>query len=239
MSDTELVILDLDDTLCDYASAKTRALEQAMAPFASSETERAQMIGRYLELEPALFRKFANGDLDLADYRRQRFQQVLSKRESEDRIDAANARYMAGANAGINLFPDAQPLLHALAGRGLNVAILTNGPSGGQRVKLRATGLDHLVETVFISEETGFSKPDRAAFLNVANRFSVAPAACLMVGDDFGNDIEPARKLGMRGLHLVRNGVSEGEHIVSLAEVVSHLDESRCISGVREKADRQ
>jgi len=215
----ELVILDLDDTLCDYASAKARALADAARVLATPNDPAEDIVKRYLKYEPALFKRFAGGGLDIADYRWLRFRQAVSGKASDDLIDAANGAYMAGTNLGVRLFADAQPLLHDLRRRGLGVAILTNGPGDGQRAKLQVTGLDTLVTAIFISAETGFAKPDRQAFLNVADSFSLPISACLMVGDDFGNDIEPARKMGMTALHLVRGNPTVSGQIGTLSEV--------------------
>ncbi len=224
MPQIELVILDLDDTLCDYASAKAHALADAARVLATPNNPAEDIVRRYLKYEPALFKQFAGGGLDIADYRRLRFRQSVSGKASDEVIDAANAAYMEGANLGVRLFPDALPLLQDLMRRGLGIAILTNGPSDGQRTKLKVTGLDVLVQAIFISAETGFSKPDRQAFMNVVDSFSAPMSACLMVGDDFGNDIEPARKMGMAALHLVRGAPLATGRISALSEVVSFLE---------------
>jgi len=44
-----------------------------------------------------------------------------------------------------------------------------------------------------------------------------------MVGDDFGNDIAPARKMGMKALHLVRGESAVSGQIATLSEVLGFL----------------
>jgi len=219
----ELVVFDLDDTLCDYAGAKKRALAEAVALLGVADDAAERVISRFVEKEPALFRSMAAGEIGREAYRRERFRQALLAPVPDERIEAANSAYMAGANRGVRLYPEALPVLQALAARNLHLAIPTNGPSDGQRDKLAATGLDRIVPNVFISEEKGIAKPERGAFLGVLTAFGVAPQMALMVGDDLKNDIEPARRLGMTALHLVRGGGTGGGRIGSLEAVIDHV----------------
>ena len=219
----ELVVFDLDDTLCDYAGARKRALAEAVALLGVAGAVAERVMARFVEKEPALFRSMAAGEIGREAYRRERFRQALLSPVPDDRIEAANSAYMAGANRGVRLYPDALPVLQALAARDVHLAILTNGPSDGQRDKLAATGLDRLVPDIFISEEKGIAKPERGAFAGVLNTFGVAPQKALMVGDDVKNDIEPARRLGMTALHLVRGGGNGGGRIGSLDAVLDHV----------------
>ena len=76
--------------------------------------------------------------------------------------------------------------------------MLTNGPSEIQRRKLRATGVDELVDAICISEELGVAKPDVRAFDHAAAAVGVAPADAAMVGDSLPNDVLGALAAGLR-----------------------------------------
>lgn len=77
-----------------------------------------------------------------------------------------------------------------------HIAILTNGKSVEQRTKIRNFGFDGLFP-FYISEETGFAKPDIKAFENLLAQENFKPAETLMIGDLPAHDIHPAKKLGL------------------------------------------
>jgi putative hydrolase of the HAD superfamily len=210
LTDIKVVIFDLDDTLCDYEGAKFGGLSAAAELLATGEETAAAIAQRYRAIEPDLFRQYLRKELSLADYREQRFARGVVARRDPDLLRAANSAYMAIANGPIALFEDALRTVAGVGDRGLVAAILSNGPTDGQRAKLAMTGLAKVFDHVFISEELGLAKPDPQAFLAVAQRLGVAPAECLMVGDSLEVDVAGALAAGMRALHLDRTRTAAG-----------------------------
>ena len=100
------------------------------------------------------------------------------------------------------LHDDALPVLQALRAGGWKTAILTTGPSDGQRRKLLATGRGDAVDHVAIGEELGASKPMARAFHHVVGQFGLRPARALMVGDSPHLDRSLSRPVGGRNLGL-------------------------------------
>jgi len=123
------------------------------------------------------------------------------------------------------LHDDVWPALEQLRARGMQIAILTNGPSDGQRRKLKATGLHEAVDHIAIGEETGFSKPLAAAFHAVLDCFSLDSRQALMVGDSPELDYDGAIGAGLRALLLDRDGsrtVPHRQSIRSLIDIDPH-----------------
>jgi HAD superfamily hydrolase (TIGR01549 family) len=102
------------------------------------------------------------------------------------------------------LYDDVLPVLQRLREERIRTAILTNGPSDGQRRKLKATGLGERVDHVAIGEEVGVSKPLAQAFHGVVERFGIEPRDALMVGDSPELDYDGALAAGLRALLLDR-----------------------------------
>jgi putative hydrolase of the HAD superfamily len=97
--------------------------------------------------------------------------------------------------------------LHVLRESGWRTALLTNGDPVIQAAKVRALGLEALVDhMVYASEYALGGKPAREPFLEVLRRLQVAPHHAVMVGDDHINDIEGARALGIRTIFLAGAG---------------------------------
>src|SRR5262245_64482053 len=61
------------------------------------------------------------------------------------------------------LFPDVKKAIAKLRSH-FFVALVSNGGSAYQREKLRATGIEDHFHAVVISEEAGFSKPQKGIF---------------------------------------------------------------------------
>jgi putative hydrolase of the HAD superfamily len=93
-------------------------------------------------------------------------------------------------------FPGARTLLQELRSRGFGIGIITNGRSVAQRAKIRHTGLDTLVDEIWISEEQGVQKPSPAIFQRASTRFGLAPERCWFVGDNPMADIRGAHACG-------------------------------------------
>ncbi|WP_251423262.1 MULTISPECIES: HAD family hydrolase [Lactococcus] len=81
------------------------------------------------------------------------------------------------------------------------IAILSNGESWEQREKIRRFGFENMFP-VYISAETGFSKPDPAAFCHLLEKEAFEPEHTLMVGDLLEHDIIPAQKLGLATAYI-------------------------------------
>lgn len=65
--------------------------------------------------------------------------------------------------------------------RHVKVAIITNGSTQRQKAKITNTNLNRCFDTIIISEEVGFSKPDKRIFELALNRLDVQPESALFV----------------------------------------------------------
>ncbi|MUK87825.1 HAD-IA family hydrolase [Ornithinibacillus sp. L9] len=91
----------------------------------------------------------------------------------------------------------------------VKVAIITNGSSQRQKAKIINTNLDSCFEIIIISEEVGFSKPDKRIFELALNKLNVQPEATLFVGDDLEKDISGCQNANIKGIwfnpHMIKN----------------------------------
>lgn len=79
------------------------------------------------------------------------------------------------------------------------IVIATNGSEYVQQKKIHQTKLDtvFLPDQVYISEKIGYSKPERGFYKGILDELKQTPGQCIMVGDNYINDIEGARHCGM------------------------------------------
>lgn len=205
----KLVIFDLDDTLVDFATTRRTAHCKLAEVLEREGIESAAFLRACTEVDRPLFLQFEQGRITRQEYRTRRFAEpfgLLGLTPKDGLVLQLNKVFMDCVNDSPLLYDDVWPALKALHAQGLRTAILTNGPSDGQRRKLRATGLGAAVDHVVIGEEIGFSKPLPAAFHSVVEHFAVDPDDALMVGDSPLLDYDGALNAGLKALLLDRAG---------------------------------
>ncbi len=119
-------------------------------------------------------------------------------------------------------YPEAAEVLELLAGR-YRLGVIAN-QSAGTAARLRGFDLLRYFEVCVSSTEEGLAKPDPAIFDLALRRANCAGSDATMVGDRLDNDIEPARRLGMRTVRILqgygkfqraRGHLQEPDHTIS------------------------
>lgn len=107
----------------------------------------------------------------------------------------------------LRAYAGAKELLEALHAAGKTVVLLSNAQSCFTRPELDLLGLTGCFDSIFISSEAGFRKPDPRFFLAALDELQVSPKDCLMLGNDPVCDIQGAVRAGMDAAFL-RSGLS-------------------------------
>jgi HAD superfamily hydrolase (TIGR01662 family) len=106
--------------------------------------------------------------------------------------------------------PQARPLVQALFDQGYNVVIATNPMFPRRAVEHRldwAGVLDFPFQLVTTYENSHFCKPNPRYYQEILGKLDDRPKQAIMIGDDFGNDIEPAMQVGLH-TYWITDGVS-------------------------------
>ena len=227
----EAVVWDVDDTLFDYTSADRHGMRAHLAA--------EGLLGRYGPAEDALSRwrqitdaqwaRFAAGECDFQEQRRDRVRAFLGAELEDAEADAWFQRYVGHYEAAWGLFPDVLPALEALAATHRH-AVLSNSSLAVQEHKLRALGLLDRFEAVLCAAELGVSKPRPGAFLAACEALSLPPHRVAYVGDHPEIDGRGAAEAGLvsvwidRGAASARAAAQVAVHrIASLAELPALL----------------
>lgn len=224
------VIFDLDDTISDRGTCIRDYCDMfVLSHFSEFEQ------GSHSEISNYLFRRY-NEDLgkDLSY-----FADVLSGHKSLSIFTPERLQLHYWKYTIEHLTPKdgALRVILELRTAGVEVAILTNGRIANQRPKLFKLGLEGIVEHIAISDEIGYQKSDRRAYLHVMDRGGFSPEKTIMVGDCPRNDVKGAINAGISAA-WVKNGREWAEpdyaphyQLNSLTEILGIvLDESRTTS---------
>ncbi|MCP3740435.1 HAD family hydrolase [Rossellomorea sp. BNER] len=101
------------------------------------------------------------------------------------------------------------------------VAIITNGSTQRQKAKIMNTSLNSCFDTIIISEEVGFSKPDKRIIELALNKLNVQPEAALFVGDDIEKDIDGCQNANIKGIWFNPYMIKNDTEIKPYAEINS------------------
>ena len=195
------VLFDFDDTLGDYKWAQEKA-KKIISVFLNQKTiDPAAFWDEFHQRNEKLFQQYTAEEISLSDYRSARFR--FNGLNAEE-LQHINTLYMDWTNENVQLFNDAEPVLKILLKNKKEIAILTNGPSDGQRTKLKCLNMLSQDFKFFISSEIGLAKPSLSYFQYVLNHLNLSPDEALMIGDSMENDYFGAQKAGIHALLLDR-----------------------------------
>ena len=100
------------------------------------------------------------------------------------------------------LYDDVPIALSELAARNVRIGLISNSHRSLETFQ-RHFALDGLIDAAISSSEHGYMKPHPSIFEAALRRLDVHPTEAVMVGDSLRQDIDGARRVGMRGV-LVR-----------------------------------
>ncbi|WP_405692216.1 HAD family hydrolase [Streptomyces sp. NBC_01185] len=201
------VLWDIDDTIFDYSGADRtgmrKHLEREGFPEGYDSLERA--LDAWKAVTDVQWARFAAGELDFQQQRRERVRAFLGRWLSDGEADEWFGRHATHYEAAWALFPDTLPVLDRLAGT-FRHAVLSNSSIHNQDRKLRALGVRDRFEAVVCAVELGISKPDAGAFHAACEVLELDPHEVAYVGNEPDIDAGGAVAAGLTGIWLDREG---------------------------------
>jgi putative hydrolase of the HAD superfamily len=200
MTKTSLLLLDLDDTLCDYAGARHHRLRHAFgmafAEIGATDAMLEALIAESIAIQP-------HG----ADH----FGELLRRYGVHDGRAIAVARdwYQSNRFHGLSLFAGAVEMLDRwrAADSARRIGLITNGPAEVQRAKIELLALSAHVDFALVSGEFGVAKPDPAIFQEALRLGGADAGEAVMAGDSPEFDIAGARSLQIPAIWINRGEI--------------------------------
>jgi HAD superfamily hydrolase (TIGR01662 family) len=110
-----------------------------------------------------------------------------------------------GACHHFHLYDDVRPVFEWLHAEGVRIGLISNTHRSLGKFQAHFD-LDGLVTTAVSSSEHGYMKPHPSIFEAALARAGVSAPEAVMVGDSVRQDIEGARRVGMRAVLVARSG---------------------------------
>ena len=131
----------------------------------------------------------------------------------------------------VSLYEGAEQVILDLKRREIKIGIITDGRPDGQRNKIKALGLEKLVDDIIITDELGgiqFRKPNDIAFRIMQCRWKLPFEQMVYIGDNPAKDFQAPKQLGMRWLCYDNpDGLYRNHDEAETQHVIQSLDEIR------------
>lgn len=207
------VLFDLDDTLFDHLHSTRRGLQSVCLAYPGFQ-QRADdvLFADYTRLLDEVHLRVLDGSLTSDEARTERFRRffLLHAPETTDisaAIVHAASLHRSAYQANRQVVAGVVPLLEYLHGK-VKIAIVSNNILTEQVEKLRHLKLDHLIDELVVSGETGFIKPDPRIFQVALQRINCSTEEVVMIGDAWKADVLGATQVGIRTIWLNRTGTT-------------------------------
>ncbi len=197
MGKIKAVLWDIDGTLLDFQVAERHAIRACFSKLQLGECT-DEMLQDYVEINVGYWRRLERGELTKPQVLVGRFEEFFGKYGIDPAAaQAFNEEYQVRLGDTICFCKNALETVRALHGQVRQYAV-TNGTKTAQERKLTESGLDKLLEGVFISEMIGIEKPMKAFFDKVFQEIGAyKPEEMMIVGDSLTSDIKGGNNAGI------------------------------------------
>lgn len=193
----KVVLWDIDGTLLNFGMSEKYAIRKCFEIFGLGECT-DEMLARYAAINRTYWERLERKELTREQVLLGRFQEFFEK-EGMDFEGAAdfNAEYQVRLGDKAFFNDEGYELVKSLKGKVMQCAV-TNGTKVAQDRKLKLSGLDELLDEIFISEELGVDKPAAAFFDKVWEKIGTFEKdEVVIIGDSLTSDIQGGNNAGI------------------------------------------
>ncbi len=193
----KVVLWDIDGTLLSFKLAERAAIRACFAKFGLGELT-DEMLAEYSAINASYWKRLELGELTKQQVLRGRFEEFFAAHGLDTGcVDDFNAEYQVRLGETVVFNDNGKELVERLRGKVKQYAV-TNGTLVAQRGKLKNSGLDLLLDDVFISDVVGVEKPGKGFFDAVfAAIGDYEKDEVLIVGDSLTSDIQGGNNAGI------------------------------------------
>ncbi|AIF70220.1 hydrolase [Palaeococcus pacificus DY20341] len=217
-----LVLVDLDDTLCNTWEAAKYSVLRLLPHLLKKRKIRALiyiLTQRYKELEQS--KELHILDLDkLLEQFMERVYRKVSEKDLDEMLDLVDRTFFSN----LKLYPDAKDFLEGLREMGAKIVLITDSSSYWQRKKLEYLDIKDYFDALIISGETGISKLDPHNFF-LAKKMFPREDEIYMVGDRDETDMKGGKTIGATTI-LVKRGYFQARRPEYADYIVGDLREA-------------
>lgn len=188
---------DADNTFLDFTSASKNALFRTCKEY---DLKCDEVIYKIYKVENAkVWESFERNEITALELRSLRFKRFFSavKVEGVDPFEF-NAQFLQNLIEVSETYDGAMEFLEKLM-PSYSMSVITNGLKEVQRPRISRLGMNHIFETIIVSDEIGVAKPDVKFFEYSYNSIVDPPSKSevLVIGDNLNSDIIGGNNFGV------------------------------------------
>ena len=222
-------LFDLDQTLLDFHASEYKALGIVLKANGLSFSD--EIYRAFKAYNKSLWLELEKGTISRTELFMRRFEDVFRRWGGESagldplkinddfiRTMSVNGVLMDGALGFVAKLkaniPDAR------------IYIASNGATVNATGRIASTGLDRYIDGLFISEDMGVTKPDKAFFDLCLKRIGEPGSSCIMIGDSLTSDMLGAKNASLDSVWFMPSG--------NIEEAMAAYDINYCVSSFDE-----
>ena len=190
-----ILLLDADDTLLDFQRTEEYALSYTFEKYGIAFTDEVR--ATYKTINHKLWAAFEAGEITKDTILARRFRNTFACLGIKGEMAGFEEEYQLALGRGGFLIPEAMEVCQELS-KTCRLYIVTNGVQATQASRMELSGLLPYIQDVFVSETTGYQKPQKEYFDYVFSRIpDFDPAGTLMIGDSLNSDMKGGQNAGV------------------------------------------
>lgn len=190
-----ILLFDADDTLFDFQKAEEKALEETLDAYGLGKNNAATAL--YHKINKQLWIDFEAGKVSKPVLKVKRFTELFQQMGVAADGRACSNVYIENLSKGNDLLPDALHICRELS-KTCRLYLVTNGIAKVQHARFEASELKPYFKDIFVSEESGYQKPQVEYFRYVFDRIpDFEKAQALLIGDSLTSDMQGGWNVGL------------------------------------------
>lgn len=212
---------DLDNTLLDFSAAQTKAISELLQLYKLEP--KPEYITLYSDMNKMFWERFERGEIPREEIFEGRFIEFTKRIGAKINTAKMSKDYFCLLAKGHDVMPGAVEILEYVKAKGYTVCVTTNGVAMTQNIRIRQSGLCRWFDYVFISEDIGHKKPEKAYFDFVVDHTPEKDRRkILIIGDSLTSDIAGGINAGIDTCWL--NAYGAAARVLPTCEIKNILE---------------
>ena len=202
-------LFDLDQTLLDFHASERRALEIVVNKNGLKFTD--EVYDHFKAKNKSLWLELEKGTINRTELFTIRFNDLFDFCEGDstglDPLEV-NADFIRTMSVNGVPMPGALEFVRKLRAEipCARIYIASNGATINAQGRMASTGLDKLIEHLYISEDMGVNKPEKEFYDICLEGIGEPKETCIMIGDSLTSDMLGAKNAGLASVWFMPSG---------------------------------
>lgn len=201
----DYVLLDADETIFDFKRAEAHSFKLMLEQFGVEYTD--ERLSLYSGINLKMWKALERGEVTRERLKTLRFD-MFFEQIGVSGIDtvAVNDCYLTNLSNSTFLIDGAVEFVKELS-KYCKIYLATNGLTKAQTGRFSKSAVKDYIDGMFISEQIGYAKPDKAYFDYIFSELKITDKSrVIMVGDSLTSDMQGGRNAGITTCLYSRNG---------------------------------